>query len=265
MGGESETILGTWMRARGNRDQLFLATKMGFGYQDVPTSASVKSVISECERSLQRLNTDYIDLLYIHADDPATPFAETLGALATLKEAGKIRYIGASNYKTERLVMASEAATAAGLEPYQCIQQRHTFLRPGPDVETFPQIVADGELVSYCASTPMQLLAYSPLLGGYFSDPTQPPPDGYRTSANAARCETLLEICAETGATGNQVVLAWMMQSAPTVIPLLGVSTTNQLNENLCALDLSLNPDQIRRLDAAWTNAPPAPSPDGTS
>jgi aryl-alcohol dehydrogenase-like predicted oxidoreductase len=102
-GGESETIIGEWMKERNNRDQVFIASKVGFGYQDVPSNLQTETIIKECEKSLRRLGVETIDIYYAHHDDRETPLEETLEAFLRLVDSGKVRFIGASNYLAWRL------------------------------------------------------------------------------------------------------------------------------------------------------------------
>jgi aryl-alcohol dehydrogenase-like predicted oxidoreductase len=128
-GGESETILGAWMKERKNRDQVFIASKVGFGYQDVPISLRADIIEKECNKSLERLGIETIDLYYAHNDDRDTPLEETLEAFSRLMDAGKVRYIGASNYLAWRLEEAHWLSLVNEWPEYCCIQQRHTYIR----------------------------------------------------------------------------------------------------------------------------------------
>jgi aryl-alcohol dehydrogenase-like predicted oxidoreductase len=114
-GGESESLLGRWMQARKNRNKLFLATKVGFGYDDVPVGLTAKLIQRECEKSLKRLGTERIELYYAHVDDPKTPLEESLEAFDRLVEQGKVRFIGASNYSAWRLEEAHWVSETQGL------------------------------------------------------------------------------------------------------------------------------------------------------
>ncbi|MDJ1017760.1 MAG: aldo/keto reductase [Paracoccaceae bacterium] len=254
-GGESEEFLGGWMRDRKNRSSLIVATKMGFPYRDVPQSASADLVVSECEKSLRRLKTDFVDLFFIHCDDPATPLDETLEALELLRRSGKVRFVGASNYSAIRLARALDIAAAETVQQFCCIQQRHSFLTPAPGVITAPQVVADKGLLEQCKNRSLGLMAYSPLIGGLYSDLNRPLPPDYKSPENVERLDVLASICVETGATGNQVVLAWMRESQVPTVPLLGVSSTGQLKENLVSLTLELSHEQIWRMDRAHFEA----------
>ena len=122
-GGESEVVIGRWLRERGNRDDLFIASKVGFGYEDVPDGLAASTIISECDKSLKRLGIDHLDLYYAHKDDPHTPLEKTLEAFHKLIKAGKVRFVGASNYRAWRLADADAIAAAQGWAGFTCIEQ----------------------------------------------------------------------------------------------------------------------------------------------
>lgn len=247
-GGESETLLGEWMRQRGNRSRLFLASKVGFGYGEVKEGLQAKQIEAECEKSLKRLGVETIDLYYAHVDDRATPQEESLAALQRLVEAGKVRFVGASNFLAWRLAEAEAIAASQGWAGYCCVQQRHTFLRPHPGASFTPQIAANNDLLDYCGSRGITLLSYSPLLGGAYTRPEREVPEQYRGPDCDARLERLGRLAAELEITANQLVLAWLMQAAPGSIPLAAGSTVEQVRENLAATEVELTPGQLRWL-----------------
>lgn len=250
-GGESETLLGEWMRERGNRSRVFLATKVGFQYPGVERGLRAEQIEAECDKSLKRLGTDYIDLYYAHVDDRNTPMEETLEAFDRLIRAGKVRFIGASNFLAWRLEEARWVSAVHGWAQYCCIQQRYSYLRPKPGARFDPQVAANDDLIDYCRTRGVQLLAYSPLLGGAYTRLDRPIPEQYIGPDTDARLTVLRQVARELGATPNQVVLAWMVQSEPPVIPLVAASTIDQMYENLGALRLTLSGDQLERLNRA--------------
>jgi aryl-alcohol dehydrogenase-like predicted oxidoreductase len=253
-GGESETVLGRWMRARGNRHALFLATKVGFGYENVPRGLTAQLVEEECNKSLKRLGVDTIDLYYTHVDDRQTPLHETLGAMDRLVQAGKVRFVGASNYLAYRLERAHTLAKLNEGPPFCCLQQRYTYLQPRPGrKETQAQEYVTEELLDYVRwrKGSLTLLAYSVLLGGAYTRTDRAIPESYNSPDNEARLAVLRAVARETNSTPNQVVLAWMMQSDPPVLPLIAASTPDQLQENLDALNVRLSGDQMQRLNGA--------------
>lgn len=248
-GGESEALLGRWMRRRGNRDDLFVATKVGGAPGEDLSRTAIRAAI---DASLRRLETDYVDLYYAHVDHRSVALEETLGALGEFVAAGKVRHIGCSNYAAWRLERARRISDAHGLPRYCCIQQRHSYLRPRPSAGFGVQVVADDELLDFCSANPeVALLAYSPLLSGAYTVPDRAVPDQYLGADTDARLAALYHVARATGATVNQVVLAWLMATTPPAIPLIAASTEAQLDENLGTLALALTPDQLETLDAA--------------
>ena len=190
-GGESETLLGRWLRERRNRDRVFLATKVGFEYPGVVRGLTAAQIEAECDKSLRRLGVDTIDLYYAHVDDRNTPLEETLAAFDRLVSAGKVRFIGASNFLAWRLADAACVSRAHGWPGYCCVQQRHTYLRPKPGASFDPQIAANDDLLDYCRATGMTLLAYSSLLGGGYTRADRPIPDQYLGPDGDARLAAL--------------------------------------------------------------------------
>jgi aryl-alcohol dehydrogenase-like predicted oxidoreductase len=248
-GGESETLLGEWMRLRKNRSRLFLASKVGFGYGSVKVGLTASLIKSECEKSLRRLGVDTIDLYFAHVDDRATPQEETIEALHRLVTEGKVRFLGASNFLAWRLSEAEGICRAHSWAGYCCVQQRYTYLRPGPGTTFGAQIAANDDLLDYCQARGMSLLAYSPLLGGVYSRSDRSVPDQYRGADTEARMARLRTVARDLGKTENQVVLAWLMQSRPAAIPLAAGSTVEQLREDLEAGEIKLSPDQLALLN----------------
>ena len=178
-GGESETLLGEWMRARGNRSGLFLASKVGFEYPGVERRLTAGLIAHECEKTLQRMGIETLDLYYGHVDDRTTPLDETLEAFDRLVRAGKVRFVGASNYRAWRLEQAGWISRTKGWAEFCCVQQRHTYLPLRPGASTAPQVAANEDLLDYCASSGTTLLAYSVALGGAYSRSDRPLPPEY--------------------------------------------------------------------------------------
>ena len=250
-GGESETVLGEWIRERGNRAELFIASKVGFGYSDVPTGLSAHLIEEECNKSLRRMNIETIDLYFAHVDDRDTPLEETMEAFDRLVRAGKVRFIGASNYLAWRLQQAGCVSSMNEWAQFCCVQQRYTYLRLKPGTSVAPQIMVNDDLLDYCRSTGMALLAYSVLLGGAYTRSDRPMPEQFSGRENEKRLAALRAVAEKTGVTVNQVVLAWMMQSSPSIIPLVAASDEAQLLENLGALNLQFTPEQMDYLNNA--------------
>jgi aryl-alcohol dehydrogenase-like predicted oxidoreductase len=252
-GGESEALLGRWMKQRGHRDRLFLASKVGFGYPGVPRGLTPELIKEECEKSLKRLGVDVIDLYYAHVDDRQTPLRDTLEAFDQLVKSGKVRFIGASNYRAYRLERAHALSRANHWHEFCCVQQRHTYVRPRPGASFDPQLAANEDLLDYVRARKgdFALLAYSVLLGGAYTRPDRPIPDEYAGPDSNARLAALRAVAQEVGATPNQIVLAWLMHGDPPVIPLVAASTREQMAENLGAVEITLSAEQVARLDSA--------------
>lgn len=249
IGGESETVIGKWMRARGNRKNLFLTSKVGFAYQEVPRSLNPKYIISECEKSLKRLGVETIDLYFAHNYDKNTPFEESLEAFHKIQKDGKVRHPGASNYFSWHLEKAKQIHTARDWEPFCCLQQRYTLLQPTVGAYFGTQMVLTPDLIDYCKEHHITIMGYSPLLGGAYSAKGKDIPEQFKNNDNLKRFATLQDIASETGFSLNQVVLAWMVQQNPSVIPLITGSKEQQLFENIGAANLILEAGQMKRLN----------------
>ncbi len=250
-GGEAEMVIGHWLQKRSNRAQIFLATKAGFDSGDVDRGLRAEQIEGECEKSLRRLGVETIDLYYAHKDDPTTPLEETLTAFDRLVKAGKVRFVGASNYLAWRLAEAKAVSDAHSLVSYCCIQQRFTYLRPKPGASFGPQLAANDDLLQYVQAKDMTMLAYTPLLHGAYTRQDRELPEQYQNEDGSVRLRTLQAVANELGATANQVVYAWMLQQTPAILPILGVSTSEQLTENLAGLEITLRADQLQRLNEA--------------
>lgn len=251
IGGESETILGAWIRERKNRANVFIATKVGFDYSDVPRRLTARIIETECEKSLNRLGIETIDLYYAHVDDRNTPQEETLEAFYQLVKSGKVCNIGASNYLAWRLEEAHFIGLSKSWPEFCCVQQRYTYLRPKHGTSFDPQIVVNEDFVDYCKNRDLTLLAYSVLLSGAYTRTDRSVPSQYVGPDTDRRLETLKAIAKEVNATPNQVILAWMLRSDPPVRPLIAASSKAQLQENLDALKISLTSDQMERMNNA--------------
>ncbi|MEL7587528.1 MAG: aldo/keto reductase [Prolixibacteraceae bacterium] len=248
-GGESEKLIGKWMKQRGNRQKMFISSKVGFPYGNIPRSLKKDLIISECERSLKRLEVETIDLYFAHAHDPATPLEESMEAFFVLRRAGKIRFAGASNFYAWQLSEANVAASLKGWEGFACIQQRHTYLKPVPGADFGTQLLLTPEIHDFCMKENLGIMAYSPLLGGVYSRDDRPVPVQYQSPVNEYRMKVLKEVAHESNVSPNAIVLAWMMQSSPGVIPVVAGSSVEQLKENLQALHVRLSAQQMVRLN----------------
>jgi aryl-alcohol dehydrogenase-like predicted oxidoreductase len=248
-GGESEKLIGKWMKERGNRKDVFITSKVGFPYGDVPRSLKKEIIIYECERSLKRLQTDRIDLYFAHAFDSATPLDETIEAFYLLKKAGKIRLAGASNFYSWQLCEANTIAHQQGWQGFCCIQHRHTYLEPTLRADFGTQLLLTPEIQEFCQTRNICMMAYSPLLSGTYVRNNHPVPVQYQSKINEFRLTKLREVAEELQVSPNAVVLAWMMHGSQQIIPIVTGSTVAQLEENLASLSLKLNKAQLERLN----------------
>jgi len=220
-GGESETTIGLWMKERGNRDQMVISSKLGFDYPGCGGGLSAAEIERECEKSLQRLQTDRIDLYHAHRDDPDTPLEETMEAFDRLIKAGKVRAIGASNLRVWRIAEANTVGRINEWTQYSAIEQRYTYLRPRHGADFGPQICINDDLKDYCRSRNMTLVAYSILLQGAYTREDRPVPAQFAGPDADARLAVLKTVAMEVGGTFNQVIIAWMRQSDPPVLPII--------------------------------------------
>jgi aryl-alcohol dehydrogenase-like predicted oxidoreductase len=265
-GGESEALLGRWRASRGIGDEVVIATKVGArptapatGF-DAPREGLSRAVIREAsERSRERLGVDRIDLYYAHLPDQSgVPLDEQVAAFGELVTDGTVGLLGLSNHWAWQLERARSLAAAAGTARADVLQYHHTYLRMRtdiPDRRFSPDGeigVADGSILSYLRAEPgMALVAYSPLLNGAYTRPDKELDRGYDHPGTRARLKALDQVVTETGATANQVVLAWLIGGQLPVVPLVGASSVGQLEESLAAVDLELSAEQRRLLVAA--------------
>lgn len=258
-GAESEELIGRWLASRGVRDQVVLGTKVG-ALPDPPGAPwpesaeglSEKVVRSQVEASLRRLGTDRLDLYYGHIEDRATPLEEQVAVFGALVTEGTTRAVGVSNHPAWRLALAREQAQQAGVPAFSAVQQRCTYLRPRPGAEFGANPHVSDELLDYVRSEPeLTLLGYSMLLGGAYTRAEKALPEQYDHPGSDRRRAVLVEVAGELGVSPNQVVLAHAMRSEPAVLPVLGVSTVEQLEECLAAAGLVLDDELQRRLDQA--------------
>ncbi|WP_312117204.1 aldo/keto reductase [Brevibacillus reuszeri] len=258
VGGESELLLGQWMRERHNRSHMFVATKVGAkprfpggGFEN-KEGLGRKAIEQAIDASLQRLGTDYVDLYYAHIDDVHTSLEETLETFDSLVRSGKVRAVGCSNYQLSRVIEASNISREKNIVSYSCIQQRYTYLHPKSDADFGIQVSADVELLEYCSrNKDIVMLAYSPLLHGAYTRQNEAFPIAYEHPSTQKRLSVLKEVATEVGGTLNQIILAWMLQHSPPTIPVIAASSSKQLQENLDSLTLHLSQEQMHRLHQA--------------
>jgi aryl-alcohol dehydrogenase-like predicted oxidoreductase len=250
-GGESETTIGEWMKARHNRKDMVISSKLAFDYPDCAGGLNAKEIVRECEKSLRRLQTDHVDVYYAHRDDRQTPVEETMEAFHRLVEAGKVRAIGASNLVPWRISKANAVARAHGWQGYSVVEQRYTYLRPRYGADFGPQIFISEELKDFALTEGIALVGYSVLLQGAYTRGDREIPQQFIGPDSDSRLAVLKAIADEAKVTANQVIVAWMRQSKPSILPIVAGSRVEQLAENFAALDLTLSDEQMSRLTTA--------------
>jgi aryl-alcohol dehydrogenase-like predicted oxidoreductase len=247
-GGESEQVIGDWLRHGGKRDRVLLATKVGMLPGDGGAKLAPARIAAACEASLRRLGTDRIDLYYAHQDDPDTPQEASMEAFARLVAAGKVRVLGASNFTADRLRSANAATPRFDvLQPEYNLVSRTRF---------------EGALQDLCVAEEIAVLPYYGLASGFLTGKYRTPADLGR-SVRGGRMAALLQgpgaavlaamdaVAAETGATLAQIALAWLLAQPGVTAPIASATSVAQLRELLPAMDLALTPDQLARLSAS--------------
>lgn len=262
-GDESELTVGNWMKERNNRDQIFLATKCGVRptEKDQFEGISAEAVLSAVEGSLKRLQTDYIDLYYIHADWRETPLEETLGALNQLVQEGKVRHIACSNMTAWRLAQAKAISRKNGWPEFSAIQNWYSYLKPRDRADLWIQQFVSSDLLDYCETEKdTTIFAYTSTLGGMYKwdsvyDWNHPALNNrFFSEDNERRFDILKQIASDKGVSPFQVVFAWMMKHQASIIPILGVSKLSQLEDNLSSLELELTGEDFQRMNEAAFN-----------
>ncbi|MFG2645272.1 aldo/keto reductase [Streptomyces sp. NPDC048370] len=262
-GGESEELVGRWLKSRGIGDEITIATKLG-ARPNQPTSGfsldveglSAKVIRESSERSRERLGIEKIHLLYAHIMDEHTPLEETVQGFADVVADGVAGLLGASNHWAWRVERARTLAAAAGVPGYEVLQHHHSYLRQRMDIPSLRspdgnQGLVSGDLLSYLRANPeLTQVSYSPLISGAYVRDDKPLGAGFEHAGTEPRLKAVREVAAETGATVNQVVLAWLMGGDIPVLPLVGASSVAQLDENLGAVDLELTEEQRTKLDS---------------
>lgn len=266
--GQSETMLGKWLKQQ-DRSKLVIATKVFFPTGEGPndTGLTRKHIFHQVDESLRRLQTDYIDLYQTHCWDASTPLDETLRAFDDLVRAGKVRYLGASNYTPAQLTKALMLSQIHNWARFDCLQPEYSLLVRSPEWELLP----------VCEENGIGVIPWSPLAGGWLTGKyrrNQPPPPDSRvgradrwddlpeqreTEQTWQIIDVLLEIAAERGKTPAQVALNWLLRKPVVTAPIFGARTPDQLEQNLGAVGWELTAEEVERLDAV--SRIPLPSP----
>jgi aryl-alcohol dehydrogenase-like predicted oxidoreductase len=252
-GGESETVIGKWLKQTGKRDKIVIATKVGMSMGEGRQGLSRKYILQAVEDSLRRLQTDYIDLYQSHEDDPATALEETLGAFADLVKSGKVRAIGASNYGGARLQQSLDVSSRLGYPRYETMQ---------PEYNLYARQPFESEMLPICETESIGVLPYFSLASGFLTGK-------YRTEADLSKSprgsrvknflndrgyrilEALDQVAREKKATPAQVALAWLIAQPTVVAPLASATSVTQWNELQGAVHLGLGESDIAALNDA--------------
>ena len=237
VGGESERIIGNWLKPRGDRSSLVIATKVA--KMDKRRGLSAQNIRAACEESLQRLQTDYIDLYYAHEDDLKTPIEETLGAFDTLIQEGKVRYIAASNFTAPRLQESIEIAKKAGLVAYVAAQDHYNLLERDYETSLRPTL----------AQNSLSQLPYFGLARGFLTGKYRPGKSvssvrsggvaGYQNARGWNLLAQLDELAQQQQTTVSAVALAWLRTQPTVAAPIASARNLEELKEILPVVELS--------------------------
>jgi len=252
-GGESETILGRWMKNRRNREKVVLATKVGKEMGPQRKGLSKTHILRAAEDSLKRLQTEYIDLYQSHEDDPDTPLEETLGAYARLIRDGKVRAIGASNYDVHRMSMSLEASERNGVPAYQSLQ---------PQYNLYDRSGYEAALEPFCLEKGLGVLPYFPLGSGFLTGKYRSEKDlagrarqefagKYLNDRGLRILAALDEVARRCRSTPAAVSLAWLILRPGVTAPIPSVTSVEQLSVLVEATKISLDPSSRELLDRA--------------
>jgi aryl-alcohol dehydrogenase-like predicted oxidoreductase len=251
-GGESETIIGKWLKARGNRAKVIIATKVGSEVAG-RKGLSRAYILSEAEESLRRLQTDYIDLYQSHRDDPETPVEETLGAYDELIKQGKVRAIGASNFTAARLEMSLQASRKHALPRYESLQ---------PNYNLYDRADYEINLEPLCVKERLGVIPYFSLASGFLTGKYRTAADlersargkfvqKYMNERGSAILDALDRVAKDKGATPAQVAVAWLIARPSITAPIASATSVAQLYELMEATRLKLDANAISTLNEA--------------
>ncbi len=252
-GGESETIIGKWTKARGNRDKVVIATKVGWDHGDGRKGLKADYIIQQAEQSLKNLQTDHIDLYYTHIDDGTVPVEETLAAYDTLIKAGKVRYIAASNVPANRLKESLELAATKGLPKYQALQPHYNLVERTAYETDYAPIAAQYGLTVF----PYWSLAAGFLTGKYRSEADLGKSvrgqgaKQYLNEKGLGVLKALDTVAAKHNSTPASVALAWLLAQPNIGAPIASATSKAQLDTLIAAASLGLDQQDLQLLDTA--------------
>ena len=255
-GGESETILGEWFQRTGLSDRTILATKVGMDLGEGKQGLKKQRILEAAEASLKRLQTNHIDLYQSHKDDEATPLDETLEAYQQLIRDGKVRAIGASNYKGARLTDALETASKLGLPHYTALQ---------PDYNLYDRQDYEADLAPVAEKYGLGVIPYFSLAAGFLTGKYKSKADAegkarggkvanYFTDRGEKILKALAEVEQQTGARQASIAIAWLLAQPTITAPIASATSVDQLDSLFAAVDLKLSPEQLQSLTdaSAW-------------
>ena len=252
-GGESETIIGEWMKARGNHHATTVVTKVGSPMGPGKKGLSARYIEEEVEASLKRLQIDAIDLYLSHWPDETTPYAETLGAYQRLIAKGKIRFCGASNLNAGQLAAALAASKANGLPRYEVLE---------PEYNLYDRSGFEGPLRDLCVAEEIGVITYYSLAKGFLAGKYRTPADlgqsrrgggvrGYLNPRGLGIVDVLADVAARHGAKSAEVALAWLIAQPGVTAPIASATSPAQVDSLIRAATLALSADDLAALDSA--------------
>jgi len=252
-GGESESVIGAWLKHSGKRDQVQIASKVGMLPGDGGEKLAPARIAAACDASLRRLGVETIDLYFAHQDDEAVPQEEVLAAFGKLVDAGKIRALGASNFHAKRLKSANDVAREMDLPRYHVLQ---------PEYNLVSRHKFEGELQSFCVENNIGVVPYYGLASGFLTGKYRNA-DDFSKSVRGGRMQEILDgngpavlaamdsIAEETSASLAQIALAWLKEQPAVTAPIASATSVEQVEDLLGAMNLTLTTEQLDRLTVA--------------
>ncbi|WP_010163123.1 MULTISPECIES: aldo/keto reductase [unclassified Sphingomonas] len=252
-GGESESVIGAWLKQSGKRDQVQIATKVGMLPGEGGEKLAPARIAAACDASLKRLGIETIDLYFAHQDDESVPQEDVLAAFGKLIDAGKVRALGASNFHAKRLKSANDAARAHGLPHFHVLQ---------PEYNLVSRSKFEGELQSYCVENNIGAVPYYGLASGFLTGKYRSA-DDFGKSVRGGRMQAFLDgtgpavlaamdsVAEETGASLAQIALAWLKEQPAVTAPIASATSVAQVEDLLGAMALTLSVEQLDRLTDA--------------
>ena len=250
-GGESEAVIGAWLADRGSRDKVQIATKASRRRGETGGFLSPERIRDGLDDSLQRLQSEYVDLFYAHFDDPDTPLADTLAAFDEVVRSGKVQAIAASNYSTERLAAALAISDERGYARFEAVQPQYSLLERGE---------FEGELQRLCEAESLGVLTYFSLASGYLTGKYRGAGDldgasrggmvkDYLNGTGPDILAVMDDIAEECGASHSRIALAWLMARPGVTAPIASATAVSHVDDMLAAMNLTLSDEQLARLN----------------